>query len=86
MTVEWRDVAPDFAPDGSLRDVYVLETGLRGWDAVLALVRAEYAPLRFTVDGAPAPVPWCAADAFAIREQEFFEVGDAERAAPRVSF
>ncbi|GLC24618.1 hypothetical protein [Roseisolibacter agri] len=76
MEPRWPDVAPDFAPDGSLRDVYVFGTTEADWDAVLAHVRARYAPLRFTVDGEPAPVPARFADGYAVRE----------RAAPCLTF
>ena len=84
MEPRWPDVAPDFAPDGSLRDVYVFGTTEADWDAVLAHVRARYAPLRFTVDGAPASLPARVAEAFAVWEHAApcltFRVGGVELA------
>jgi hypothetical protein len=66
MTVSWPDVASDFVPDGSLRDLYVFGAEVRDWDAVLAHLRGRYEPLAFTFNGRSAPLPTCAAEAFAI--------------------
>ncbi|HEY0778868.1 MAG TPA: hypothetical protein VGD56_12940 [Gemmatirosa sp.] len=64
----WPDVAADFAPDGSLRDIYVAGAGEAGWEAALALVRRRYGPAAFSVDGRPAALPARAAECSALRE------------------
>jgi hypothetical protein len=76
MPLSWSRVAPDFVPDGSLRDVYVQGAELHDWDVALAYFRATYPPLAFTIDGETAPMPARAADAFAVRPG----------ASPRLSF
>ena len=84
MEPRWPDVAPDLKPDGSLRDVYVFGTTEADWDAVLAHVRGRYGPLRFTVDGEPAPPPARFADGYAVHERATpclaFRVGGVELA------
>jgi hypothetical protein len=50
--VSWGKCETDFEPDGSLRDIYVLQTTLDDWLAVLSSVTAP--PYSATVDGAAA--------------------------------
>ncbi len=76
----WDEAAPDFARDGSLRDIYVLGTTVEDWERALGAVRERYAPLRFTAGGEPAALPERAADIFPLREHGTapllsFEVG-----------
>jgi hypothetical protein len=33
--MDWHRIAPDFEPDGSLRDIYILRTDLADWQHVL---------------------------------------------------
>ncbi len=42
---DWDQVRSDFAPDGSLRDIYVLDTTLHEWRKVLELLLARGARL-----------------------------------------
>ncbi len=64
----WTEVAPFFEPDGSLRDLYVLDAGPAGWQAVLDGLRALAPPPEFEIDGEPAALPTRIEDVFAIWE------------------
>jgi hypothetical protein len=55
--VDWQLLAPDFRPDGSLRDIYVLGTGLPDWQQVLDMVRRWAPKPTFAIDGEPTPLP-----------------------------
>jgi len=59
------NVAPDFKPDGALRDIYVMNATLADWEAALALITREHVSAVFTRGGEPATFPSSAADAFA---------------------
>lgn len=63
----WTDVAWIFEPDGTWRDLYVLDAGPTGWQAVLDGLRALDPPAVFEIDGEPAPLPARIEDVFAIR-------------------
>lgn len=75
-TASWELVAQAFEPDGSLRDIYVEDTTLTDWERVIAQVRERYGPMRFTLDGEPAPLPAAVSDVFQLRTE----------CAPRLSF
>jgi hypothetical protein len=60
--VTWSECKKDFAGDGSLRDVYVLNGGLDAWDALLQIARVHGA--HFSVHGKRAPLPPRALDVF----------------------
>jgi hypothetical protein len=64
--IDWNAVAEDFAPDGSLRDVYVLEANAEDWELVLKALGASSASVRYSVDGVEQPGPPSAQAAFAI--------------------
>lgn len=55
--MDWKRVAGDFEPDGSLRDIYVRETGRDDWQKVLDALREQWPSLSFTLDGEPAVLP-----------------------------
>ena len=76
MGTDWRAVANVFEADGSLRDIYVLDATPADWQATLELVRACYAPLRFTIDDEPAELPIHVEDVLAFRPD----------ASPRLNF
>ena len=63
--VTWRTCRSFFAPDGSLRDIYVPGGGLPTWNALLGLAREARA--RFTVDGAAHSLPASPQEALAFR-------------------
>jgi len=67
---KWEEVAREFAPEGSLRDIYVLGTTAEDWARVLDAVRHHYAPLTFTAGGEPTELPNRAADIFPLWERE----------------
>lgn len=65
--MEWRQIAPDFAFDGSWRDIYVLATTLSDWQVVLDRLRQfEPAPI-YRVDGEARAIPDRAEEAFVSR-------------------
>src|SRR5262245_17378518 len=68
MDASWDRVAPDFEPDGSLRDIYVQSATLADWDLTLQVILRDYAPATFTRDGELAAVPVSANDVFAERD------------------
>ena len=54
--MDWQSVAPDFEPDGSLRDIYVLDADLSDWQRVLDILRESYS-LSYEVDGQASALP-----------------------------
>lgn len=66
---DWVTLSSDFAPDGSLRDIYIFDSTRDDWQAVLDAVRNSGLPLRFLVDGEPAQLPERVADIFAMQER-----------------
>ncbi|WP_371347574.1 hypothetical protein [Ancylobacter sp. IITR112] len=63
---DWSEVAALFEPDGALRDIYVLDAGPDGWQAVLDSLRSLDPPPLFDIDGEPAVMPKRIEDVFAI--------------------
>ena len=61
--MEWSRVAPYFRFDGSLRDIYILDTSLRDWVCVWELLAAVPEQLAFKVDGKAATTPPSVEDA-----------------------
>lgn len=49
--MDWSRIAPDFRPDGSLRDIYILSASLDDWAGVWEVLTATPASLAFEVDG-----------------------------------
>ena len=67
--MDWNRVAGDFEPDGSLRDLYVLETSLDDWQRVLDALQERWPPLAYTLDGDPAVLPRRAEEIFDARRE-----------------
>jgi hypothetical protein len=74
-TIDWREAAVDFEPDGSLRDIYIRTANTADWQAVLDHVRAHYGPVHLTVDGVPRELPPRVDQLFAIRRLANPEAG-----------
>ncbi|RZJ03403.1 MAG: hypothetical protein EON89_11840 [Brevundimonas sp.] len=55
--MKWIDAAPDFAWDGSWRDIYILNTSLDDWQRVVDSLRGNSPPPRLLFDGASVPIP-----------------------------
>ncbi len=68
--MEWTKIAKDFDEwDGSLRDIYVLETTAADWDSMLARL-CSFEPLpTFTVNGVAQEWPKQVARVFGIRDK-----------------
>ncbi len=64
--MDWKKCRPDFEPDGSLRDMLVLDTTTREWDVALAVVRELATSLAFSIDGGTSPLPASASETFAL--------------------
>ena len=62
----WTECSADFAPDGSLRDIYVENTTLSDWDRLLQWVRSSPLAFSFLHEGRPMPLPAAAGDVFAL--------------------
>jgi hypothetical protein len=54
--VSWREAADDFEPDGSLRDIYVMNTTKEDWEKTYRFLLDTY-PNRYSVDLKEAPAP-----------------------------
>ena len=58
MTQDWKHVRSEFEPDGSLRDIYVLNANAELWNQLLSsLEESRYQFRFFTPDGAMSPAP-----------------------------
>lgn len=55
--MNWQDVEAEFEWDGSLRDLYVLETDRETWQKALDFLRTSAYPLSYFVDGEGAELP-----------------------------
>ena len=49
--MDWLRIAPNFTPDGSLRDIYILDTTLHDWARVWEVLTGDPNRLAFEVDG-----------------------------------
>ena len=63
--VTWSEGAADFAGDGSLRDIYVLDGGEASWNALLRIARKCEA--KFSIGGEAVALPNLAREVFARR-------------------
>jgi hypothetical protein len=68
MTVDWEAVRKEFEPEGSLRDIYVSDAGLAGWQSLLAALRHFDPAAVFTVDGEERELPDDASTIFDVHE------------------
>jgi hypothetical protein len=67
--MDWQQIAPDFEPDGGLRDIYVFGTDLLDWQRIWDALRT-WEPLPNLVIGTqPAIMPDKVQDIFAESEQ-----------------
>lgn len=57
-----------FEIDGSLRDIYVLDTNWQDWQALLDFLRLETYPIKFTVGGEQRSLPENIEDIFALAQ------------------
>ena len=77
--MKWEDYAADFDFDGSLRDIYVLETSLPDWQIFADFLRASNYKYTFHVAGEVTNFPVDIAKAFELRISVgallLFEVG-----------
>lgn len=55
--MDWTKVSDHFAPEGSLRDLYVFETSESDWESLLSALREWPYELTFLVDCEPARLP-----------------------------
>jgi hypothetical protein len=66
--IRWEICEGDFTPDGALRDIYIHDTTIEHWQALLELLRSTYEP-EYLIDGEPRPLPASAGEIFAIHNQ-----------------
>jgi hypothetical protein len=60
----WDRVRSEFAFDGSLRDIYILQTHPNDWQQILNALRAGAFELQYFRDAQPAELPFEAAEIF----------------------
>jgi hypothetical protein len=65
--MEWRQIAPDFAFDGSWRDIYVLAATLSDRQLVLDMLRRFEPPPTYSLDGITTALPDRIEDVFKSR-------------------
>jgi hypothetical protein len=63
-SIGWETVAPEFASDGSWRDIYVFDVDLQAWQRALDALRQARYELVYHSAGAVTELPTAAADAF----------------------
>ena len=68
--MDWQKVAPDFEPDGALRDIYVFDTDASEWQRVWDALRTWEPSPRLLIGGQPAAMREKVADVFAEARQE----------------
>src|SRR5688572_2072680 len=57
MSIEWHTVAEDFACDGALRDIYVLQTTAADWQRALDTVRSAATDIQYRCGEQSLPLP-----------------------------
>lgn len=55
--MDWSRIAPEFQYDGSLRDIYILDTSQEDWARVWAFLSTDPCRLSFSVDSATVTPP-----------------------------
>ena len=65
----WEQCRADFDADGSLRDIFVLDTTIDQWRSVYVMLSTNYS-CSFEVDGVPRVLPLLVDEMFAIRRAE----------------
>jgi hypothetical protein len=55
--IKWQDLAAEFEPDGSLRDIYVHHVNLSDWQTAINAIRDEAISFSFLTGGQPAVFP-----------------------------
>jgi hypothetical protein len=67
MNLTWETVAPNFAPDGALRDLYVADTTRGDWQCAIDFVHEHCTDIVYTRDSEPERLPANVDEAFATR-------------------
>ncbi len=57
MSIKWHTVAEDFALDGALRDIYVLQTTAADWQQALDTVRITATDIQYRCGEQSLPLP-----------------------------
>jgi hypothetical protein len=55
--IDWQEAKAAFDWDGSLRDIYIVDTDRGDWERLLAFLGSSRWPWRFTIGGEPAQLP-----------------------------
>lgn len=67
--MNWQHVKAEFEYDGSLRDLYILETDMETWQRLLEFLRVSSYPLTYAVDSNEAGLPANVAYIFRKRQE-----------------
>ena len=62
--MEWSELQSEFEWDGSLRDIYILNTTLADWRSAIRALSESGLPLSFKTQGAMSSLPADVADVF----------------------
>jgi hypothetical protein len=65
----WEQVKTEFEWDGSLRDLYILDAGIRDWQKLIDRLRSSKYRLRYEVDDEVCQLPRSVGDLFLIRAE-----------------
>ena len=66
---DWSRISSAFEKDGSLRDIYILDTSLAEWEKTWAFLLGRRASLTLRVGGEPVPLPSHAEQIFVARDR-----------------
>ena len=67
--IDWAQISSDFEKDGSLRDIYILDTSLAEWEKVWAFLLEGRASLTLQIRGEQVPLPSHVEPIFAARDR-----------------
>lgn len=72
--MEWSKLQSEFEWDGSLRDIYILNTTLADWRSAISALSESGLPLSFKTQGAVSPLPTDVSDVSDV--SDVFDSGD----------
>ncbi|MGH7975323.1 MAG: hypothetical protein ACREDS_08215 [Limisphaerales bacterium] len=64
--INWETCHKEFAPDGALRDIYILGTNVEHWKKLFEILKS-FSDLEYCLDGDIQPIPSSVDEIFAIR-------------------
>jgi hypothetical protein len=65
-SMDWKDIAPCFEPDGSLRDIYIIDSSTQDWQTIWMFLTHDPDRLTFSIDGLQTDPPGTVDGVFAV--------------------